>query len=126
MSYNALDDPDPKKWLTLDQSDRAEQVVEYHRSLGPPHATIANLRLHAAIHVIVETQLALGFFAETGATLLRLMNEGLDRHEAVHAIGSVVAELFWNGDSLEPGEKQRARLKELDALSAERWRRRLE
>ena len=29
------------------------------------------------------------------ATLDRLMHEGLDRHDAIHAIGSVLAGLMW-------------------------------
>jgi hypothetical protein len=41
--------------------------------------------------VAVETQLAEGH-AEATAALDRLLQEGLDRHEALHAIGSVLAE----------------------------------
>ena len=43
------------------------------------------------MHVIVENQLALNDEPVVRA-LARLMKEGLSRHDAVHAIGSVVAE----------------------------------
>ena len=33
---------------------------------------------------------------EARAAFDRLIGEGLDRHEAIHAIGSVVAEAIWN------------------------------
>ncbi len=53
------------------------------------------LRLHVAIHSVVEAQLAEDEPPETAETLTRLLAEGLDRHEAVHAIGTVVAsEIF--------------------------------
>ena len=41
---------------------------------------------------IVENQVALGDAFAARAVLLRLMAEGLDRHEAIHAIGSVLSE----------------------------------
>jgi hypothetical protein len=40
--------------------------------------------------VIVENQVALGDTFAARAVLLRLMAEGLDRHEAIYAIGSVL------------------------------------
>ena len=45
---------------------------------------------HAVVHAIVENQLALGEPVVV-ATLARLRSDGLDRHEAVHAIGSVLS-----------------------------------
>ena len=41
---------------------------------------------------IVENQIALGSAFPAKAALVRLMKEGLDRHEAVHALGSIAAE----------------------------------
>ena len=46
---------------------------------------------HAALHAIVENQIALNLEPVVRA-MHRLRNEGLTRHDAVHAIGSVVAE----------------------------------
>ena len=50
-----------------------------------------NLRMHVAIHVVVENQVALGGKIPVEKTLTRLMREGLSRHDAVHAIGSVLS-----------------------------------
>ena len=46
--------------------------------------------MHAIFHTIVENQVAAN---EAGAveTIRRLQTEGLSRHDAVHAIGSVLA-----------------------------------
>jgi hypothetical protein len=46
--------------------------------------------MHAMFHVIVENQLALGWEAVVEVEA-RLRGEGLSRHEAIHAIGSVAA-----------------------------------
>ena len=52
---------------------------------------LPNARLHTAIHVIVENQAAMGDELPVRRTDERLQTEGLDRHEAIHAVGSVLA-----------------------------------
>jgi hypothetical protein len=46
--------------------------------------------VHAVCHVIVENQFALGDELPVKRTVQRLMSEGLDRHDAIHAVGSVL------------------------------------
>jgi len=89
--YNALCNPEPADWLALDEGERHVLVEDFHRKT---HIAMPNLRLHAVIHAVVETQIAEGGGIPTRDTLARLMKEGLDRHEAVHAIGSVLAEFL--------------------------------
>jgi len=48
-------------------------------------------RIHAAIHVIVENQLALNV-ESTKETYNRLERQGLKRHDIIHAIGAVISE----------------------------------
>jgi hypothetical protein len=92
--------PNPEDWLALDEGERVLLVEWYHRDARIDLPGSART-LHATIHVIVENQLAENDEPVTCA-LARLMNEGLSRHEAVHAIGSVVVEelydaLQWKG-----------------------------
>jgi len=47
--------------------------------------------LHASIHVIVENQAALGDDTPVAGAIERLMAEDIDRHEAIHAVGSVLS-----------------------------------
>jgi hypothetical protein len=70
------------------QSDRIDAVIAYHKRAKKPVGE--NKRLHATAHVIVENQAAMGDATVVPATLDRLMREGLDRHDAIHAIGSVL------------------------------------
>src|SRR6185503_16801619 len=81
-----------EEWLALDEGERIELVRAFHRR---QKTFVPNLDAHAVVHAIVENQLAEGFPAAT-ATLARLQAEGLDRHDAVHAIGSVLLEHMQN------------------------------
>lgn len=89
-AYDA-DHAPPANWLDDDETARAAAVEVYHRSLSN-HPATPNARLHALMHVIVENQLAADQPVEVRPTLERLVEDGLTRHEAIHAIGSVVAE----------------------------------
>lgn len=87
-SYDPNEAPDPEAWLDLDEQERGDLVADYHRAAG---IELANVTLHAAFHAIVENQLAMNTEVPV-ATLQRLQEEGLDRHDSVHAIGAVLAE----------------------------------
>ncbi len=86
-AYDPLKAPDPAGWESLDEQERIALVLAYHRQAG-----ITLPDAHATIHVIVENQVAMGTKTPVRATLDRLLSEGLDRHDAIHAIGSVLAE----------------------------------
>jgi hypothetical protein len=47
--------------------------------------------------------------------------EGLDRHNAIHAIGSVLAKYMFDVMKHQQPFDDKAYGRELDALSAERW-----
>ncbi len=81
--------PDPEDWLALDEGERILLVEDHHRRIRVSLPKRART-LHASMHVVVENQLALADKPVVRA-LNRLVREGLSRHDAVHAIGSVVA-----------------------------------
>jgi hypothetical protein len=85
--YDPLDQPAPQQWLAMDEQQRIDLVLAYHRRAG---ISLPNDTVHAVIHVIVENQIA-DDKLPVRRTAQRLMSEGLDRHDAIHAIGSVVA-----------------------------------
>jgi NAD-dependent DNA ligase len=82
------------EWLELDEGVRQLLVEEYHRDARIALPSKTRL-LHASIHTVVENQLAMNIEPVVRA-LERLMKEGLSRHEAVHAIGSRVAEQIYD------------------------------
>lgn len=87
--YNPLITPDPHAWLELEEFDRVGLVHSWHDEFAD-EVPEGNEMLHANIHVMVENQLAKGDLTVTDA-LSRLLEQGLNRHEAIHAIGSVLA-----------------------------------
>lgn len=86
--YDPLRAPDATEWNDLNQDLRRSRVIEHHRQAG---IELPDETLHAVIHVVVENQIA-----EKDGTVVeileKLMRQGLDRHDAIHAIGSVLAE----------------------------------
>jgi hypothetical protein len=108
-------------WLGTDEGERLELVASYHRR---NKIRLPNAQLHAVVHVIVENQLALGEEVVLN-TLARLQSEGLSRHDAVHAIGSVLADDLYelmqeNTDAT--GDTYRRYLERLQTLTAEKWK----
>jgi hypothetical protein len=85
--YDPLEAPDPEEWLALDEQERIDLARDY-RSAG---IRLPNATAHATFHAIVETQIALAEETPARRTAQRLMDEGLDRHEAIHAIASALA-----------------------------------
>jgi len=120
-SYDPDASPVPTIWLQTDEGERIELVSDYHRR---SRVTLPDAKLHAVIHVIIENQLALGEHVVVD-TLSRLQREGLGRHDALHAIGSVLAENIYELMNDEHGsisEPYRKYLERLQKLTANAWR----
>jgi hypothetical protein len=129
-AYDPFTGPDVEQWLALDEQERIDLVSDYHRRarIRPPSPQV-----HATIHAVVESQIA-DAELPVRRVLQRLMSEGLDRHDAIHAIGSVLIshindlmrESRSGGSEVDsksgrdPNERYFA---ELEALTAEGWRR---
>lgn len=120
--YDADHEPDPNAWLGLDDDTTIDLVVKYHSRRRP---RTPRVRLHATFHTIVENQVAANEPVVV-ETLKRLRNEGLSRHDAVHAIASVLAAQVYDvlkheqpETGKDPNEVYAAELRQLTAAS---WR----
>jgi len=90
--YNPNETPNPEEWLELSEFERIDLVEEFHeKSDDSLNLKDNQAKLHASVHVTVENQIAQGL-EPVLETIDRLIREGLDRHDAVHAVGAVVAE----------------------------------
>ncbi|PKU23503.1 hypothetical protein CWS72_16500 [Telmatospirillum siberiense] len=120
-NYNPAEAPDPKEWLALDEQERQILVENFHRRAGvrPPNETV-----HAIFHVIVENQIAEGDDLPVRRAVERLIDGGLDRHEALHAVGSVLSDFMY--DILQGKETkafpQDAYNAAVERLTVESWR----
>jgi Protein of unknown function (DUF1186) len=121
--YDPLIPPNPQEWLALDEQERIMLVKEYHRSAGIRFPIVST---HAMVQTIVENQAALGDQTPVQRTLDRLMAEGLDRHDALHAIGSVLADLLYDTATEAAGagigDPNAKYFTEVEQLTAEEWR----
>jgi hypothetical protein len=115
--------PDSREWLALDEGERLLLVEEYHRDARISMPRRAR-RLHATIHTIVENQLVLEDQTVVRATLQRLMKAGLTRHDAIHAVGSVLSEHIYDLLHMEslPAEGHAPYYAALQQLTVEKWR----
>ncbi|HEX9639537.1 MAG TPA: DUF1841 family protein [Acidobacteriota bacterium] len=122
-SYDPHKAPKPADWLELEALERVSLIRAYHRRR---RVKLPNPTVHATIHSVVENQLALGEQTPVARTLERLQAEGLDRHEAVHAIGSVLAVRIWDllrQPAAAHSDLEEEYYAELEKLSADSWRR---
>ena len=119
--YDPEVDQPADRWLSTGEADRIAAVEAYHR-----HQRIHSPRptLHATVHTIVENQLVLGEQVVIEA-LARLRSEGLTRHEAVHAIGMVLAEQIYDvlkDQGAVTSDLNKPYLDRVGELTAEQWR----
>ena len=98
--------------MELNESEQVELAEDYHRRKRIP---LPDIKIHALCHVAIENQLANDFPEVV---------EALKRHNAIHAIGSVLVPIMFNVGK--PGaestqEAGAAYLEELKQLTAGKW-----
>ena len=85
---------------------------------------LPNLKAHAVFHAIVENQIAMEVAAVVRA-VPRLMKQGLSRHDAIHAVASVLAEHLHdqaNVETEDTAEVSNARYEaSIERLNATGW-----
>jgi len=127
MRYDPLKAPDPAEWLALDEQERISLAQDYHRRAK---IRLPNETVHSVLHAIVENQIALGDEIPVRRTVQRLMTEGLDRHDAIHAVGMILmqfmSDVMSRADTQQPESRADPNLPyyaALEELTAESWRR---
>jgi len=121
-TYDPSISPSSEDWLSLEETEQVRLVTAYHKK---KRIKVAKLQLHTMIHVVVENQLAEGIEAAQQA-FDRLTAEGLDRHETIHAIGSVLMEHLQNlmrEEEVGPNPHQRY-FDDLKTLTVSTWKKR--
>jgi len=118
--YDPLRAPDPDQWLALDEHDRIARVSAYHKRAG---IELPNVQVHAMLHVTVENQIALGDETPVRNKARQLMAQGLDRHDAIHAIASVLikhmADMMRDPEATD--DPNRRYYAALNRLNARKW-----
>jgi hypothetical protein len=120
--YDPLKPPKPEEWQSMDEQERLHVVENFHRRA---RIHVPNEKVHAVIHVVVENQIALGDEIPVKRTVQRLISEGLDRHESIHAVGSVlighISDLLGQPKATTGADPNRPYYTALDQLTAKDW-----
>ena len=95
-TYDPGIQPNAEFWLELDEQERISLIESFHRQAK---IDLPNVRVHATFHAIVENQVALGVDCVVRA-IQRLVKQGLSRHDAVHAIASLLADHLYEQANL--------------------------
>ena len=105
--------------MALDEDERIRLVEEYRRNVK---MELPDPRVHATFHVIVENQIAEGLDPVV-RTLQRLIREGLDRHDAIRAIGCVLTDQLQDvlSGAMTKSENEPRYFARVEKLTAERW-----
>lgn len=107
--YDADQPTDPAAWLACAPADKLRLVVAFHARQRLPSG---GLKSHAALHVVLEDRVARGEGPVVRA-LARLQQQGMARHDALHAMGDVL------------GSHLRLKDEALGTADAAGWQRRL-
>ena len=121
MRYDPNREVDSKAWLELDECVRIELALDYHKRA---RVELPNAKVHAVVHTVVENQAALGDEYPVAEKLRQLVGEGLSRHDAIHAIGSVLMQHVFDvmQDSAKAeGDLNEPYIRDLATLTAKKW-----
>ena len=120
--YDPESAPDPETWIAADDAERLRLIEEAHRRLG---VKLPNEHVHAIIHLIVENQVALGDETPAADAVQRVIGEGLTRHDALHAVGSVLMvhmQSLVGGQDDPDSDPHAPYFQDLQRLTAKSWR----
>ena len=118
MKYDPDHAPDPRAWLGADELDLIDLVERWHDGA---RIRMPNPRAHAAVHVMVENQAAMADETPVAAAVARLMGQGLSRHDALHAVGSVLLSHMNTAAATNIPISRDAYFADVRALTVESW-----
>lgn len=118
--YNPAKAPDPEEWLELDEQERTILIETFHEESGADTPE-GKESMHAIVHAVVENQIVLGT-EPTPKTLAKLIRQGLKRHDAIHAIGAILAEDIFDMSKNNKSWDQKKFKRRLEKLTAKRWK----
>jgi hypothetical protein len=119
--YDANHAPELDEWLALAEKERMSRVESYHRAALPPSKLPPSMPRHVGLHVSTENQLAADKPPQVRQALARLMQQGMSRHDAVHAVGSVMMTHLKHALDTRTPVDNKAYMQELEQLTLERW-----
>lgn len=121
LGYDPNVELDGAAWNALEERERLSRVAKYHNATLKRAQMPPSMQRHAAMHVIVESQLADAAPPEARDALARLRREGMSRHDAIHAIGWLATEHMRRAMAKQRPVDDKAYANDLAALTVRSW-----
>ena len=121
LGYDPNTDVDPAEWAKLEERERLSRVAKYHNATLKRAQMPPSMQRHAAMHVIVESQIAESAPPEARGALERLQSEGMSRHNAIHAIGWLATDHMRRAMAKQRPVDDKAYAADLAALTVRSW-----
>ncbi len=121
LGYDANVAVDAAAWSALEERERLSRVAKYHHATLKSAQMPPSMQRHAAMHVIVESQLADAAPPEARGALERLQREGMSRHDAIHAIGWLATEHMKRAVAKQRPVDDKSYANDLAALTVASW-----
>lgn len=93
-----LDEEDARIADIMDQHPEFDEVWPLREMSAQPqevNGSIVNPFVHTMLHLVIEKQIEVENPPEAAETLKNLLEQGLDRHDAIHRIAAVYADLYF-------------------------------
>lgn len=120
LVYEPSTTPDPETWLRYHARERELAVRRAHERGGAAHPKVKDDVQHFIEHQVVEAWIAREAH-DAPAALARLIDAGLTRHEAIHALGATFARVI-NRSIETKGKHEEDMAAALAAVKPGKWR----
>lgn len=119
--YDADVNPDPVLWISTRKEERWQAIERYHVESSACFGD--DVGFHAFMHSLVEEMLMSEQMPSVGAAFARLRTEGIQRHQAIHALAYRLRNLISKlseGAELTQDDSDAA-IQEIDQMTAASW-----
>jgi hypothetical protein len=107
--------------LDLSEEETILATKKYHDDHEPKMDEGSSI-IHAAMHAVIETQIAMIDPPQVHRTFTKLIDAGLDRHDAIHIVGSVLAEQLYHLMELQKSAQYNPYGRSLGELDIKKWK----
>ncbi len=125
MKYDPAKRVEPQWWRSLGAEERVSLIEAAHVVLPAWHHPVPESRPHALLHVVAENLAARGDEIPVYAALQRLVRQGLQRHDAIHALGNACSEharAIGSGRASPDDPPPEGQIKSAAAMTVAKWR----
>jgi hypothetical protein len=121
VMYDPAVGADFGSWLDMSEEGTILATKKYHDD-HEPMLDKGSAIIHAAMHAVIETQIAMIDPPQVHRTFTKLVDAGLNRHHAIHVVGAVLAEQLYHLMDLQKSAQYNPYGRSLAELDIAAWK----